>query len=187
MEITLRKAAALQNTINETLKGIDFGVTVTVNEFQEPETEIANQLKNFQANLVRRAALTKALYELRKKIGRANNDAGIDDRLADVAHLEKELQFYNQIAGNNVRIDPKVLIGKLEKIRNRKEDNIYGRGDEVTTTILAKKDIDDFRKLAGQAKKNKQKLQDEILELNVRTTILLDEETARILEDEGMF
>lgn len=187
MEITLRKASALQNTINETLKSIDFGVEVSINEFQEPETEIANHLKNLQANLVKRAALTKALYDIRKKVSRANKDAGIDDRLADVAHLEKELQFYNQLASRNPRIDAKVLIGKLEKIRNRKEENIYGRGDEIISTVLSKNDIADFRKLANQAKKNKQKLQDEILELNVRTMIQLDGKTAEILEDEGFF
>jgi ribosomal protein L25 (general stress protein Ctc) len=189
MEITLRKAAVLQNSINESIKNLNFESKIDLNEFQDPEFEINQKLEKFKTDLCRRAGLISVLYEIRKNVGRANNDSGINDRLSDVAHLEKEIQFYTQISSNALRIDEKVLTGKLEKIRNRKDESrasIYGRDDEVTTSILTSKEVEEFKKLLKTAKKSKQKIQDEILELNVKTTISLSENAEKILKEESI-
>ena len=190
MNISLRKANALQNSINDTVKGIDFETTVKINEFQDAEHEIARTAATFKTNLTRRDALTDALYEIRKSVSGANTQVGIDNRLADVAHLEKQIQFYNGLASNKVREDEKVVAGRLDKIKNDKGESsrrsIYGYSDTVDTTIFTQADLKEFRGVVNSAKKQKQKLQDEILELNVQTTIQLTAATETILQAEGL-
>jgi hypothetical protein len=188
MNITLRKANAIQNAINDTVKSIDLTTTIRINEFQEPETEIQQASAKFFANANRKEQLLNSLYEIRKAVSAANSSVGIDSKLADVAHLDKSIQFYNTFVGQSVRESAQVVSGKLEKIRQRKEDSrsIYGREDEVTTSIFTREDVDGFRRVVAKAKKTKQKLQDEILELNVRTEIALSPETEAILQTEGL-
>ena len=95
MNISLRKASAFQASINDALKGINFETQVKINEFQDAEQEIARASSEVKANIARRTALQTALYEIRKSVSGANTQVSIDNRLADVAHLEKEIQFYN--------------------------------------------------------------------------------------------
>ena len=189
MNISLRKANALQNNINETVKGIDFETTVKINEFQDAEQEIARQASTVKTNLLRRDTLTEALYEIRKSVSGANTQVGIDNRLADVAHLEKQIQFYNGLASKSAREGEKVVAGRLDKIRNGKEDSrrsIYGYNDTVDTSVFTREDLDGFRRKVATAKKQKQKLQDEILELNVQTIIQLSSATEAVLQTEGL-
>jgi len=190
MNISLRKANTLQNSINDTVKGIDFETTVKINEFQDAEQEITRTAATFKTNLTRRDALTDALYEIRKSVSGANAQVGIDNRLADVAHLEKQILFYNGLASNKVREDEKVVAGRLDKIKNDKGEtsrrSIYGYSDTVDTTIFTQADLKEFRGVVNSAKKQKQKLQDEILELNVQTTIQLTAATETILQAEGL-
>jgi hypothetical protein len=190
MNISLRKANALQNSINDTVKGLQFETTVKINEFQEAEQEIVKAASALCENLTRRDALVDTLYEIRKSVSGANTQVGIDSRLADVAHLEKQIQFYNGLAGNKVRESEKVVAGRLDKIRNDKSESsrrsIYGYSDTVDTSVLLKEDLDAFRKTVAKAKKAKQKLQDEILELNVQTVIQLSDKAVTMLQAEGL-
>lgn len=189
MNISLRKANALQNSINDAIKGLDFDVTVKINEFQDAEQEISKAAAVVKTNIQRRTALNDALYEIRKSVGGANTQVGIDTRLADVAHLEKQIQFYNGLAGNKVRESEKVIAGRLDKMKNDKGESrrsLYGYGDTVDTTVFAKEDLDGFRREVAKAKKAKQKLQDEILELNVQTQITLSENAEKALQAEGI-
>jgi len=189
MNISLRKASAIQNAINDTVKGLQFDTTVKINEFQDAEQEIAKASSELHANLVRREALQTALYEIRKRVSSANTQAGIDDRLADVAHLEKQIQFYNGLASNKARENEKVIAGRLDKIRNDKSESrrsIYGYSDTVDTSVFTTEDLNGFRRELTKSKKAKQSLQDQILELNVQTQITLSAESVKILQAEGL-
>lgn len=189
MNITLRKANAIQISINDALKGISFETQVKINEFQAAEAEIATATLEFKTNLTRRDALNEALYEIRKSVGSANAHVGIDTRLADVANLEKQIQFYNGLAGKTVRESQAVVAGRLDKIKNGKDEgrrSIYGYADTVDTSILTREDLDTYRRLVAKAKKSKQKIQDEILELNVQTTIELTALAEATLANEGL-
>jgi hypothetical protein len=174
MKITLRKANALQLAIGEAVKNISVETDVKINEFQTGEAEIARVAAEFRANLERRTQLMDAMYEIRKAVSTANASAGVDVKLADVAQLEKQVQFYNGLAGKKVREDAVVVEGQLNKLRESKDDSrrsIYGYASTVDTSVLTAEDIRDFRTAAASAKKAKQKLQDELLEINVRTEI----------------
>jgi hypothetical protein len=113
---------------------------------------------------------------------------GVDDKLTQIAFLEKQIQNYTALSVNEVREQEAVVLGKLDKIKNRKEDtrSIYGYESTVTTTVFTEADIKAFKATVTSAKKAKQKLQDEVLELNVRTDIALTEQTVQHLTAEGL-
>jgi hypothetical protein len=174
MKITLRKANALQLAIGEAVKNINVETEVKINEFQNGEAEIARVAAELKTNLSRRARLMDAMYEIRKSVSVANSAAGVDIKLADVAQFEKQVQFYNGLAGKKVREDAVVVAGQLNKLREGKDDSrrsIYGYASTVDTSVLTTEDLRGFRTAAAEAKKAKQKLQDELLEINVRTEI----------------
>lgn len=172
MKITLRKANALQLAIGEAVKNIDIVTDAKINEFQNGEAEIARIAAEFRVSLARRTQLVDAMYAIRKAVSTANAGAGVDVKLADVAMLEKQVQFYNGLAGKKARDEAAVVEGKLKRLTEvEAKSRIYGYGDTVDTSVLTAEDIKGFRTAAATAKKAKQKLQDELLEINVRTEI----------------
>jgi hypothetical protein len=188
MNISLRKASALQNSINDAIKGIDLKGQVTLTEFHAPVMEIDKATSAFKTNLDRRDSLVKALYDIRKQVSAANNRVGVDDKLTEIAYLEKQIQNYTALAGNEVREQEAVVLGKLDKIKNRKEDSrsIYGYESTVSTSVFTEADIKGFKAYVTGAKKAKQRLQDEVLELNVRTDISLSADTVQTLTAESL-
>jgi hypothetical protein len=187
MKLTLRKANAVQLALNETVKALKFEATVALNEFHDVDAELLNATSKFMFNVDRRRALTDAVYQIRLAVGQANNQAGIDSRLTTIAHLEKQIQFYTGIAGSDVRESIDVVKGKLDKIRGRKEESrLYGYNDSVATGLFADADLNVFRNVVKDMKKQKQKLQDEVLEINVRTEIEVSETVAQVLTQEGL-
>ena len=189
MKITLRKANAVQLGINEIVKGLKFEANVSYNEFQDVDAVLLDSVAKFMANVDRRRALTDALHQIRLAVGQANSQAGIDSRLTTIAHLEKQIQFYTGISQSDVRESMDVVKGKLEKIKSRPTDaraSIYGYNDNVATGLFEDADLAVFRNAVKDMKKQKQKLQDEVLEINVRTEIEVSDAVAQVLSSEGL-
>ena len=82
MNITLRKANALQNSIQEAIKNIKVGLDVEINEFQNVEDVLAKANSELVENDGRRQKLTMALYNIRALIGTANAASGISTSLS---------------------------------------------------------------------------------------------------------
>ena len=189
MKITLRKANAVQLGINDVIKGLKFDSSVNLNEFQDVDAVLLDSTAKFMANIDRRRALTDALHQIRLAVGQANSQAGVDNRLTTIAHLEKQIQFYTGIASVDARESLDVVKGKLEKIKSRPADaraSIYGYNDAVATNLFTDADLAVFKNAVKDMKKAKQKLQDEVLEINVRTEIELSDTVAQVLTAEGL-
>jgi hypothetical protein len=181
MKLTLRKANAIQAAINEMIKNLDLGTTVTLNEFEDVEEQISTVRDRFWTHIATRNKLTMALYEIRTKVAGANAETGINDMLANVAYLEKQIGFYNMLAGKGAQTALRVLNGQVKKNAEAKDEYSYSRRD-VVTSIFSEDEINDFKRKAADSKRQKQSLQDTLLELNVQTEIELEEGTATFLE-----
>ena len=190
MNITLRKANAVQNSINETVKNIKVELTVEINEFQNVEDTLSKVNNELIANDGRRQNLTMALYNIRALVGTANAASGIDTALAKAAFIDKRIGQLEQLASGTEITSLEVIKGKLEKIKNDKGENsrrsIYGYSDTVSTGILSKEQIAQAKTEILNLKKQKQKLNDEILELNIKTEIPLGDDTVATLQAEGL-
>ena len=190
MNITLRKASALQNAIQEAIRNIEVKVNVSLNEFQDPQAMLDAANAKLIESDQRRNSLLKALYDIRAKVGQANATAGINDRLATAAYIDKRIgQIAAFFAADAVQDAMEVIVGKVDKLKNDKGESrrsLYGYGDSVTTGVLAPEQVAKFQTEQRELKKQKQKLNDEILELNVRTEISIADTVAELLAKEGL-
>jgi hypothetical protein len=188
MKLTLRKASALQNAIQEAVRNIEVKVKVELNEFEDTEVTLASANEQALHNDQRRETLTEVLYFIRSQVGKANAGAGINERLARCAFIDKRVGQLQALASNEALQESTVVLkGKLDKLRNTEvKSRIYGYGDTVATGVFGQGQIDGFKTQIQTLKKEKQKLNDEILELNVRTEIVLSNETVAILAQEGL-
>jgi uncharacterized protein YdcH (DUF465 family) len=189
MNITLRKANALQQSIQDAIKGIKIETTVSISEFQDVNAELAKANATLVTNDARRQKLLVALYNIRSLVGTANANCGIDLNLAKAAFIDKRMVQLQEIADADHITDLNVINGKLEKIRNRKDEgraSLYGYDDSVKTSIVDPVQLDQAKTEVKNLKKQKQKLNDEILELNIKTEIPLSEDVVATLAGEGL-
>jgi len=188
MNISLRKANAIQRSILETLKEIDTTTTIDINEFQDPTNEIQRANDTLFENDSRSQKLLLAYYNIRGLVGTANAASGINTNLAKGAFIDRRISQLQEIATLKPMVDLEVIKGKLEKIRNRKEEreSIYGRNDVVSTTVVSSDQIDQAKTEIRNLKKQKQTLNDQVLELNVSTEIPLSDDVVETLTKEGL-
>lgn len=190
MKITLRKASALQQAIQEAVKNIDITVKTELNEFEDVQTKLNQVNATLIKNDQRRASLTACLYDIRSLVGAANAMSGINDRLAKAAYIDKRLgQLATLVQAEALQESLTVITGKVEKIKNDKGESrrsLYGYNDTVSTGVLVAEQVAAFKAQVLDLKKSKQKLNDEVLELNVRTEIELPSEVELVLNQEGL-
>ena len=187
MKITLRKANALQNTIQDHIKTLEIKTSISLNEFQNIEGEVSLARGSVVANDLKRARLTKALYGIRAQVGRANVESGVSDLLADAAYVDKRLGHLKGLTESKVAEPFSVLDGKVEKLRNTEAKNrMYGYNDTVDTGVLSLDQIEAYKADVRSLKKEKQSINDKVLELNVRTEIELDAATVDLLRAEQL-
>ncbi len=189
MKITLRKANALQNSINEALRHIDVKTKVSLNEFQDAEGVLAVSAAEAKKNIDRRVSLTNALYDIRAAVGSLNYTSGVNEKLTEVARIEKQIQLYSAYVGVETREAPAVVAGKIEKLKARdanSRSSIYGYGDTVDSGVFTAEDVAGFKSVVANLKKQKQALQDAVLELNVRNEVVLADATEKTLTAENL-
>ena len=190
MNITLRKANAVQHSITEAIKNIKIDLTVEINEFQTVEDIITKANSVLVENDSRRQKLTMALYNIRALVGTANTASGIDTALAKAAFIDKRIGQLEELAKATEITSLEVIKGKLDKIKNDKGEtsrrSIYGYNDTVTTGVLGLEQIAQAKTEVLSLKKQKQKINDEVLELNIRTEIPLSEDVVAVLQAEAL-
>jgi uncharacterized protein YdcH (DUF465 family) len=189
MNISLRKASAVQNSINETIRQIEIKTSIELNEFQDIAVELKRANDTLFTNDSRRQKLLLALYNIRGLVGTANASSGIDLKLATAAFVDKRVAQLEELSKLQPVTDLTVLTGKIEKIKSLKDEarsRIYGYGDTVSTTVVGAEQLDQIRAEIRNLKKQKQKLNDEILELNIKTEIPLSEDVVNTLTAEHL-
>jgi hypothetical protein len=189
MNITLRKASALQATIQEFIKGIEIKTTAVLNEFEDAEVTLFALNNRLVGADEKRDQLTKVLYRIRSLVGIANATSGVTDRLAECAYIDKRIGHMTALAAGEVQEGLAVINGKLDKLRNDKGEgrrSIYGYSDTITVGVLREEQITAYKGIVLHLKKQKQKFNDEILELNVRTEITLTEDMVATLKEAGL-
>lgn len=189
MNISLRKANAIQASINDAIRSIKITTRAEINEFQDAKSEMVTANNTLFANDARRQKLLMALYNIRALVGSANVQSGIDTKLATAAFIDKRIGQLEELSGSDVVSDITVIEGKLEKIRNRKEDtraSLYGISDTVTTGVISREQMDQITAEIKNLKKQKQKINDEVLELNIKTEVSLSEDVVATLTAEGL-
>ena len=188
IKITLSKANAIQQNINDLLKSVQVKPVVELSEFVDTVQTLQAANDAVMAADARRSDLLMALYSIRATVGVSNFQSGIGNRLSHIAYVDKRLQQLDQLTNETSKMkDLAIITGQLEKIRNRREEHrMYGYENTVSTGVLQQAQIDSISGIMRELKKQKQKLNDEVLELNVRTEIELTDEVEAVLVKEGI-
>ena len=190
MNISLRKASAIQASINDAIKSIKIDTTIELNEFQNVEAELTKANTTLFVNDARRQKLLLALYNIRALVGTANAQSSIDSKLATAAFVDKRVGQLEELGAATAVTDLAVINGKMEKIKNSKDESarsrIYGYSDTVSTGVVGQEQLDQIKTEIKNLKKQKQKLNDEILELNIKTEVPLSDEVVATLTAEGL-
>ena len=188
VKISLRKANAIQVNVNDLLKNIAVKPVLEISEFVDPVAALQAANDALMAADVRRSDLLMALYSIRATVGIANFNSGIGNRLSHLAYIDKRLAQLDTLVSEQAQMkDLAIITGQLEKIRNRREEHrLYGYDNTVSSGVLQTVQIDSIRGIMRELKKQKQKLNDEVLELNVRTEIELTNEVETVLVKEGI-
>ena len=177
--------------MHDMLKTINATPNIKLNEFQNPEEALKLAQEKFFADDTRRNDLMMSIYTIRSLVGIQNAVSGVSSKLSHMAYLDKRIgQLTDMLASVDPLLSPEVIVGKLDKIRTRVNDNsrasIYGFNDEVETGILNTTQLDSIRAVVRDLKRTKSQLNDEILELNVKTEIDLTPEVETVLTKEGL-
>ena len=190
MNITLRKASALQNRINETIADIRINPYVTLNEFQNPGVMLLDAKNALFENDTRRQRLLLTMYTIRSLVAAANAASGVDLKLATAAYIDKRIVQLNELAVLSPQEPLSVIEGQLAKLKAQEavtKRSMYGYDDGgVKTTVIDNEQIKRFKQEILNLKKQKQGINDEVLALNIKTEIPLSEESVAILTAEGL-
>jgi hypothetical protein len=189
-KITLRKGNALQKSIQDLMNSVEVKNNINVNEFQDPVEAVNTAARKLLDNDVRRSDLLMALFTIRTLTGTMNSSSGISMRLSHAAYLDKRIAQLQPLVTSDAEVaDLTVLAGRLDKIRNRPADSrmsLYGHHDEVATGVLNHDQIENIRNVIAELKKQKQQVNDEVLELNIRTEFELTPEVEAVLQREKL-
>ena len=192
MEITLRKANALQSEIRKAISSSGSKDTVSVTEYT---TSIVDALetacKNYATDVTRKVALNTALFNIRKSVAQANAKSGISDILADVQTVDAVMAVYSGVATKEVAKSVDEIVARVEKLKTATADTstraIYGdRYNTVETSVVEQSTIDAAKQKVKELKRQKQTLQDKLLTLNVNTTITISDVDTDVLKVEGI-
>lgn len=187
MKVNLRKANALQHAINEEMVALRKAITpeVVFDDYdQDPAETMSNAFVAVNSMTVTLDQLLDAYYNIREQVGIANVESGIASKLAQVAKVEKRMQIMSRFAEAAPRKEVSSI--KQQLVRQQEQDSRYGYGSKVTSTFMEAQQIAESKDSLQKLKRDKQQLQDELLELNMTTKITLDDITVSVLETAGI-
>lgn len=192
--INLRKASAIQREIIIMISELKLGDralenSVVLNTYEEPGELVTKQRNIFIAEMQKVVNLTNILYNIRERVGTANSTSGISGKLADVERYKSLVSLFKVRTEQSV-LSVSAIEGKLQQIRNNSANNagstFYQRETEFTTPVLTEEYVTAYQNEVKKFKKHIRELNEEILSLNISTTISLTDEEVGILEDSGL-
>jgi hypothetical protein len=184
MKISLRKANAVQGLINEQINQ-KFGNGVSINKYADAAKVIEEATADVLETIQKKFSLIGVLYTIREKVADAGHKAGVAALLSELAGLSKEEEFSKQIAATPSFLPPlKSVLSSIEDLKKEPAPSgnySYSREgvlcatvkDNVEVPLLTKEFVETHRKSAVDIRKEKQKLSDMLLHLNVSTEIEL--------------
>jgi len=191
-KINLRKANAIQSEIRKAINSSGVQETLNITEYtQNVATEFEFAKDAFAVDVTRKVALNTALFNIRKSVAQANATVGISNILADVELIDATMTVYSTVASKQVAKTIEEINARIEKIKATPADSarasIYGdRFNNVETTVVEQSTIDIAKQKVKQLKREKQTLQDKLLELNVNTLIEISDVDVMVLKVEGI-
>jgi len=187
VKINLRKAGVLKASIMDAIEAISIKTHVEITEFEDVAAVLQHANDTLFENDTRRQQLLLAYYNIESLMRTAEAGVGIDVLVAKSTFAENRIAQLVEIADIDPLVDINVIVGKLEKIRIKSKDDQDAVSEEkVYTSVVSEEQIAQAKTEIQNLKKQKQSIDEEILELNMQTEVPLSEEVAECLQLEGI-
>ena len=191
MKITLRKASALQAAVSNLISETYARPVFSVDDESLLAEEVPQAREDYEANLRRLRSLIEVKYSLRKVIGDTNLSSGVTSLLTqerEIAELMSELEsIVDRVNGRCFTVEQ--IQAKFDKHNQRVAlagSSYMGRSISVDTDLISKREVDELRKEILSLKRQRQTVNDRVLEINVSTYVTLTDAEEKILMDEGL-
>ena len=182
MQLNLRQAHELQTRINSTVKELQDEMELNVDLFYEAEPAgvLSNMTNKAFADLETIQKLLMIKAELRTKVAEKNAQVGIDQRLSQIACLQRMIEAYERVMGRGMRQD---LFAVKERLASRREahkanpDNgdRYSCSDSFNVDVLDKKDHAEMKSRIKSFRREIRDTNEQVLQLNVNSYVTLEQ------------
>ena len=182
MQLNLRQAHELQTRINSTVKELQDEMELNVDLFYEgePAGVLSNMTNKAFGDLETIQKLLMIKAELRTKVAEKNAQVGIDQRLSQIACLQRMIEAYERVMGRGMRQD---LFAVKERLASRREahkanpDNgdRYSCSDSFNVDVLDKKDHAEMKSRIKSFRREIRDTNEQVLQLNVNSYVTLEQ------------
>lgn len=193
MQINLRKATKLRGELENKVRALGQEAVVATNRsvsVHEPDLNaiVAECDTTLSEKLEDLSQAQAILVNLRKAIGRANQNSGVSDLLAEQASANQVLETLNTLIRRGKRQNMDVLESQRKVAVNQlNSPNAYYNAEQnISINGLGLEMFDALNTQIKQVKSKVRKLEDEILAKNLTTEISLNAETVKKLDSLGI-
>ena len=192
MQVNLRKAAAIQSEISSALREIEVSPYEVFEDKERVVEEMAEKTQEWKTNLLRKQTLNAVLYSIRDKVGQANIASGVSKLLTEERRINADMHWLEAILDKckgEKYYSADEIVSKLEQLEKKSEDreNYFSRrGSAVSSILVTKEELAEYRKEMSMLKKQLRKINDSLLELNISTEISLSDKEVTVLETEDL-
>ena len=192
MQVNLRKAAAIQSEISSALREIEVSPYEVFEDKERVVEEMAEKTQEWKTNLLRKQTLNAVLYSMRDKVGQANVASGVSKLLTEERRINADMHWLEAILDKckgEKYYSADEIVSKLEQLEKKSEDreNYFSRrGSAVSSILVTKEELAEYRKEMSMLKKQLRKINDSLLELNISTEISLSDKEVTVLETEDL-
>ncbi len=185
MNITLRRAKAIQTSIVSATERLNVVTQIELNQFQDILSQLENAYTLAINTDARISNLTAALFSIRKLVGEANATSNIDTLMNQSAFLTRRIAQLSELASAPEMIDLDILIGKVSQLASE-SSSWRGSSNAPRTSVFTATQIAEYTTELANLRRQKQQIDDEILSINISTKIELSAETIATLNAEAI-
>ena len=192
MQVNLRKAAAIQSEISSTLREIEVSPYLIFEDRDRVVEEMTEKTQEWKTNLLRKQTLNAVLYSIREKVGNANITSGVSKLLTEERRINADMHWLEAILDKckgEKYYSADEIVSKLEQLEKKSEDRenyFLRRGLAVSSILVTREELAEYRKEMSGLKKQLRKINDSLLELNISTEISLSDKEVTVLETEDL-
>lgn len=199
MKINLREAGRLRREIEGWLnKNTPDPVQEISIHDPNPSATLKEKRGDVLEQFEHHQLVLESYYQLRRRVGEANSESGIDALLADQAQTQRALTVLERLTdgdppGHEVIIE-EVAAEKAKDLRSegrshstlRRRPSFFGGASEDSYNVLLDEDVERWRDEAALLRRRLREIQDKLIRLNLDTEIELDDNAAAELKARGL-
>ena len=190
MIFSLRKANTIQELVGEALKqSLESPANLDVLAIDEWKDELIFARKTFLSEMATRAQLVSARYEVRKRISEENAKQGVTTLLATLAETDTMINLMKRnVVDQTVSDKYDVVEKKRERkitLLDKEGMHVY-RSDTFDVSIIDAETIKTYKEKVKVLKRKRQRINDELLEKNIRSEIELPSWAVDLLREHGL-